>query len=488
MVRVSADCERALGLRAEGHFICLMGCLALAGIGLGLAPRSARADDVTPTVLPDRIADVPATRPDPFPAFANFSWRAFIALNWPALTDDAHRGEPDRTKHLGDPGPRVWETYKSRYEVFEPGPDGRALTPSPWTSYAGRNPCGVGVDDRTKTLSSFTEFGDFNQVTFKPGVFGSPLVAQNRTYTRYEVRMNREEYDSIVSHQWYIRDKLPNAHNPDRFAPGSIGVKAAWRLLTDRDSPAVRQRYYVVRNAEVLDVAKTLKAGRAVCAPHDIALVGLHIVIKTTYRPQWIWSSFEQVDNVPPVGTGAARAPDARDVKVPYSYNNPTLPQRLAENPKPPLSAGNPPALDPEPTQVVRLHPINADIMAMNRAYWALPQIRGTVWSHYMLVTTQWPTTTVPDAPSNSGDPFPGGFVDPTKPVDVYQLPANNAGPPPNLANTTMETYLQDPSTSCMACHHVTSNAQGRDFVAFIDTDANPAPLHSPARNDNGRH
>jgi len=38
-------------------------------------------------VLPDRIDDVPATKPDPFPAFNNFSWRAFIALAWPALTD-----------------------------------------------------------------------------------------------------------------------------------------------------------------------------------------------------------------------------------------------------------------------------------------------------------------------------------------------------------------------------------------------------------------
>ena len=457
-------------------------CVVLAGVACVACTAIANADDVTPKVLPDRIADVPATRVDPFPAFANFSWRAFIALNWPALTDAAHRGEPDRRKAFGDSGPRVWETYKSRYEVFQPGSDGRALVPSKWTSYAGRNPCGAAVDNRTTTLSAFTEFADFNQVTFKPGVFGAPLVAQNRTYTRYEVRMNRAEFDSIVSHQWYIRDKLPSADEPGRFAPGSIGVKAAWRLLTDRDGPAVRRRYYVVRNAEVLDVAKSLRAGHAVCVPHDIALVGLHIVIKTTYRPQWIWSSFEQVDNVPPAGTGAAREPDARDAHVPYAYNDPARPQRLAAEPEPPLSASNPPKLDPTPTQVVRLHPVNADLMAMNRAYWALPQIRNTVWAHYMLVTTQWPTTTVPDAPTNSGAPFPGGFVDPSQPVDVYQLPANNSGPVPNLANSTMETYLQDPASSCMACHHVMSNARGRDFVAFIDADANPAPKTNPTQ------
>ena len=32
----------------------------------------------------------------------------------------------------------------------------------------------------------------------------------------------------------------------------------------------------------------------------------------------------------------------------------------------------------------------------MNRAYWALPGIKGTVWEHYMLVASQWPT--VPSA------------------------------------------------------------------------------------------
>lgn len=457
-------------------------CFALVGAlaAIILLPSFASADDVTPKVLPDRIGDVPATKPDPFPAFSNFSWRAFIALNWPALTDAAHRGQPDRSKAPGDPGPRVWETFKSRYEVFQRDRDGRALIPSEWNSYDGTNPCGPDIDNRIKTLNSFSEFADFNQATFKPGELGNPLVAQNRTYTRYEVRINREEYKSIVDHKWYIRRSLPTVRKPGRFNAGSIGVKAAWRILTDQDTADVRRRYYVVNDAEVLDVAKSLRAGIAVCAKHDVALVGLHIVIKTTYRPQWIWSSFEQIDNVPPIGIGEAREPDAKDAHAPYSYNDPNAPQHLAPHRKSPLlnavAASAPPKFDPKPTQVVRQQPINAEIMAMNRAYWALPEIRNTVWANYMLVTTQWPTVTQPDEPTNSGQPFPGGIADPNEPVDVYQLPANNSGPPPNLANTTMETYLQDASSSCMACHHVVSNAYGRDFVAFMAFDANDPP------------
>ena len=206
-----------------------------------LAPSSAAGEDVEPKVSPDRIEDVPSTRPDPFPAFDNFAWRAFVALAWPALTDPAHRGEPDRTKTLGDPGPRVWETFKSRYEVFQRGSDGRRAR----RRRSGRatkvgNPCGAEVDNRTKTLASFTPFADFNQASFTPGKFLSPLVAQNRTYTRYEVRINEAEFDSIVDHRWFVRDLLPTMEAPAQFNVGSVAVKAAWRILTDADSPAVR--------------------------------------------------------------------------------------------------------------------------------------------------------------------------------------------------------------------------------------------------------
>ena len=92
--------------------------LAAALIAL-LPVRPAIADDSAPVVSPDRIEDAPAIKPDPYPDFDNFAWRAFIALNWPSLTDPAHRGEPDRAKTLGDQGPRVWETFKARYELFQ---------------------------------------------------------------------------------------------------------------------------------------------------------------------------------------------------------------------------------------------------------------------------------------------------------------------------------------------------------------------------------
>lgn len=453
-----------------------LACACSAGLLAIAAAWPSQAEDIEPKVVPDRIEDVPATKPDPFPAFANFAWRAFIALNWPALTDPAHRGEPDRSKTLGDSGPRVWETFKARWEVFAHDQAGRAIMPSGWDSYAGPNPCGPAVDNQTKTLSSPRTFADFNQASFALGKFANPLVAQNRTYTRYEVRFNREEFDSILDHGWYLRRRLPTAHRPGRFNIGSIEIKAAWRILDANDTPATRKRFYVVPDAWVLDVAKSLQAGSAVCSRHDVALVGLHIVIKTTYRPQWIWSSFEHIDNVPPIGSGESREPDARDAAAPYSYNDPSKGETNLDPPfgspgTESVSGSHPPQVEPQPMQVVRQHLIHPGIMAINRAYWALPAIRDTVFANYMLVMTQWPTAPQPNSPENDGAFFPGARTQPNTVVDFYQLPGATL-PDTNVANTTMETYQQD-SSSCMACHHAVANTQGHDFVAFMAFDAN---------------
>jgi hypothetical protein len=209
----------------------------------------------------------------------------------------------------------------------------------------------------------------------------------------------------------------------------------------------------VVENANVVDVAKTLTARRVICAKSAVALVGFHMVIRTTYRPQGVWSTFEHVDNVPPVGTGDAREPDARDAGMPYSYFDASKP-KLGLWPKYgspdtfPVSIERPPKINPTPMQVLRRYPIHASTMKMNRAYWALSGIKETVWKNYMLVANQWPTIAYPIDPHNDGVFFPEGRRE-------------------NLVNTTIETYFQDPPSSCMSCHQM-FKALGRDFVGML--------------------
>ena len=160
------------------------------------------------------------------------------------------------------------------------------IPPKPWATYEAANPCGAEVDNRAKTLATFTPFMDFNQSAFLPGVAANPLVAQNGAYTRYEVRLNAPEYAALAQSGWSEGENLPDPAHPARLPAGSIAVKAAWRPLTAMDTAAVRARYYVVENANIVDVAKTLAAGHTVCSKSDVALVGLHIVIRTKDRPQ----------------------------------------------------------------------------------------------------------------------------------------------------------------------------------------------------------
>src|SRR5262249_16240508 len=141
---------------------------------------------------------------------------------------------------------------------------------------------------------------------------------------------------------------------------------------------------------------------------------------------EWVWSSFEQVDNVPP-----------KVDNVPSSFNNgtdtpATGTQGFANRPTY-TAPGQLPA-NPTPVQVSRLNPIpttppgasTADVT--NTFHAALP--KTSVWQYYELVITQWPSNpTAPyKAPANRG---------------VYPQDCGGAFPVNGAVNTTLETYFQ---------------------------------------------
>jgi hypothetical protein len=373
--------------------------------------------------------------------FDDYSWRAFIAINWPAKT--GIRGVPDENKKIGDisdPETKVvWGTWKADYELFQPA----GAEPTEWSSLDGFTPCRdlpFAGSGNTMVLGSFSDFRDFNQAAH--GRSGSPLVAQNHTYVRFEVRLNQVEFDFIRDQQLYRRSKLPGAGGAKlRFPSHSMAVKAAWKVIKEDELPAAKNRYYLI-DAMVLDPASNT------CKMQKMGLVGLHIVQKTPLRPQWVWSSFEQIDNLPEPGatSGAGRR---------FSLNDPSKPQVLDPATAPsPISKSNPPLANPRPMQVIRGKKIADSTQKTNQDYHAL--LRGTVWEYYQLVVTQWPKFPQPE--EENGGPFPGQFTGPN--------------PMTNIANTTMETYFQrSAATSCMACHD-TARVKGTDFVWFLQLQA----------------
>ena len=219
-------------------------------------------------------------------------------------------------------------------------------------------------------------------------------------------------------------------------------VKAAWRISTPKDDP---KRFYAI-NAQVYDATKQA------CTPATVLLVGLHIAHKIDPFTEWVWSTFEQVDNVPP---DADVTPKPSPPPNGYSFNNGTDTPKTTGgyDYKPPLPT--PGQAAPKPVQVARVNlipntPNGQSTRDVNAYYQQL--LKGTVWQYYQLVVTQWPAN--PGIGGNN--PFMlmqnGG---------VYPQNAGGAFPANGAVNTTMETYFQIQSdaagaggNSCMSCHY----------------------------------
>ncbi len=136
--------------------------------------RSGGADDFTPP-LPILNSEVPyvanldllpkpSTLDQARQLFDYFSWQSFIALNWPAEMG------PDRTPKRGvpahtysDTGPRVWESWKADYELYQDS----GKPPSSWDSYevvySPAQECGSNGPQKILVLTTKSFMHGFNQ-------------------------------------------------------------------------------------------------------------------------------------------------------------------------------------------------------------------------------------------------------------------------------------------------------------------------------------
>jgi hypothetical protein len=187
------------------------------------------------------------------------------------------------------------------------------------------------------------------------------------------------------------------------------------------------------------------------CSNIDVGLVGLHIVQKTPTRPQWIWSSFEHVDNVPPPAPGAPGN---------FTFNKGDGTAMPVRNPFTASRVLTPPTAPP--FNVVRVKPVHPSTVMTNAAYHAA-LAPSSKWRFYQLVMTQWPL--VPSSPSTDGDTpntFPGDGGDTTA-----------------FSNITMEAFEQrNISTGCMSCHNQTRTTT--DFVWSLNDHAFPPSSATP--------
>jgi cytochrome c len=350
-----------------------------------------------------------------------FSWQEFIALNWPALT--GQRGAPDPGKKIGDPGARVWETWKEESEVFRP--DG--VAPEPWDASERVPTSCAGATKQLFRIQKIDDIVDESvQAAGATDVLPATLTDQRGKLVRYEIRMNKVMFDYIVQNRLYDA-RVQATAKTIAFPSGAMLVKAAWREVTPEE-----ERSYHTVTACVCD--RDGHRQPINCQSKRMGLVGLHITQKTPSSPQWIWSTFEQVDNVPGPGTGTH--PALYDPKCPTCPKNrqtrPGTPNQITR--LTPIPASEPNCAQPQQA-VDNVQRLNADVRrALTGA--------GTVFRFYQLVNTQFP---VP----------PTG----TQPPTAFTVR------PPVLANTTMESFVQRTST-CMGCHATARTVNPTTFVS----------------------
>lgn len=366
------------------------------------------------------------------PSFDVFSWRSFIALNSPASGGVIGQN--------GD-APTVWETYNESYQVFlDDGSEPH------WGPPINEPAACQGLDPSLPVFRMIAkvsqEVASFNKGTvldergqpFKTG----PLIDPHGQYVRFAISLNKETFDYIVAHKLYNREgqaaftdpvDLPAGDNGTQTV-GSIVIKTAWRLLdpAQGDKP---ERYHTIK-ALVYNAPSDDPPVKAQCSVQTLGLVGFHIMHKTTAAPQWIWSTFEQVDNVQADSQAG----------VPATFFDPKHPERKINQPPDKPWDPTKPAT---PSQLVRLNPIDKPTRDLNQKWQEMLRKvnANSVWQFYQLVSTQWPT-----------DAKAGGFGKPAPPV---------------LANITLETYTQR-SSSCIACHKNATTTGGKfgDFSYLL--------------------
>ena len=370
--------------------------------------------------------------------FYAFSWQVFKFLVWPA--SPGRRGIPDATKKItDDQGPRTFESLKSGWEIFRPD----AQPPLDWNAFPGiAEPCSnhINIAPGALVLAAFNEFG--NVVEGEPGPNSvHVLVAQNGSYVRYLAAFNETVFGTIRDNRLYNRTVARNLKPPqhDEAIPspavqpdGALTVKSAWIELPG-PKPIDPSRFYVRRSAWVQN-PETRE-----CRMADVGLVGLHIVYKSHSRPQWIWSTFEHVDNAPE---------PLPELNRTYTFNdgsNTPMTRDPGDDYRIPLPKGaNGPGDPPRSYQVQRLQRINPEAADLNRIHQQKLDGLGSVWKNYKLVTAQWPTL---------------ALLQDHDARDALPKPACS-GPPPadSTANTTMETFFQARPNcglnfTCMGCH-----------------------------------
>lgn len=379
--------------------------------------------------------------------FDELSWQSFVALNWPYVGS-----KPAPT--LTAKGDLFWSTYAESYEVFKsdggaPDPYDRERTSLPPIAATAKL---AGLSDPdARLLFGLSSTRGLNILDEVNQAFAGPLWDQNGNMVHYEILLNRDEYDFIKANTLYnLQGQVAYAGKNDNKVifpigsnasgkTGAIEVKLAWRILIASD---IKSRYL---SSDAYIQTGTPPQWQKV----TVGLVGMHIAHKTESSPQWIWSTFEHVDNLE-VNDFAAFGHTATLPASP-SFNDPGCEW---------CPVNVPPSADAKgvlKTQVSRVTAIPKATRALNAQWQSRLAANNSPLQYYELINTQWPTD--PSAPPAPKDKFPDTISNKSggKPTPVF------------LVNSVMETYFQGGANSAGTTTVTIQDAQGKNVPYTFD-------------------
>ena len=222
-------------------------------------------------------------------AFDFNSWLTFVALSAPA------------GKAKAADAPALWQHWQDLSSLMMP--DG--APPPPFGTSVPPPAICTGGEPGTPVLQMISK----TPVTPTVSVAGQPLntgplIDQNGHYVRYQILVNKPMYDYIVANGLYskagqqkftgvVSFPIASALHDKTGTIGAIVIKAAWKVLGPGDNSAA---FHVTKAYVYTPAATGVKES---CKTEVLGLAGIHIVHKTKGEPQWIWSTFEHVHNVP---------------------------------------------------------------------------------------------------------------------------------------------------------------------------------------------
>jgi hypothetical protein len=387
------------------------------------------------------------------------SYTAYPAPPFPT-EDTANLDAPDCAFHQWS-----WEAFVWATAI---GPDGRArfttlhngdeLGKKPAAAAKGPKPLGLKPRDLKPAGARDTKSGDDPS---QAG--GGMLVDQNGQIVWYSTHMN-DAYFSFL--QQYGGSNYAQAPASLNFPVGAAVFKASWQVVPAGAKPTT----FYTETAQVPMLVNNPKGGIMVdpsgkTRSVTVALVGLHVVGVTANHPEFLWGTFEQVQNAPDL-----------PANVPYNSPNPVSNQAFtfyaantpanACNVKAALKVTDPVKQTVAPiTNVFRQFATGGadptrsqDIAAVNTGgqgemasmgTLTPPQPRETVWANYKLIGTLWIQAC-------------------TLQPGISQLEKQGIASI-DLANSTLETYFQgpqnnfngNPMANCFMCHNTGPSFKG---------------------------